>query len=184
MPFMHETLEYTIVTFITMITGPSTASTYPHVFTNTGLSHQYETYTATLTDGCAVTEWSDTAEVYYTTFTAFESEAAHLTAAATGPESVPCRGTEEEFKPDEECVARGMDTACIGQCPQNEDGLFICPEEIHDRAIDLKMGLGRVCWQENSTAHALHKPCLKGDHWVGCVPGVGAIDKYVAWMWL
>jgi hypothetical protein len=167
-----------------MVTVPSTASAYPHAFTYTGLSHQYEFMKATLSDGCVVTEVSDSTEVHYTTWTAFKSEPTHLTAAASDIANVPCTGDEVEFEPDDECVKRGMDTACIGQCPQNEDGLFICPEQVYGQDVDLSMGLGRVCWVKNATAYALHKPCIEGDHWVSCIPGKGDVRPFVAWNWI
>jgi hypothetical protein len=122
---------------------------------------------------------------------------AGVTAHADSPDVVPCSADVAAFEPDAECAARGAawDTACLGQCPA-VGGEFVCrrewmgpfnqPREVADGGSAdghrWAVGdLGRVCWEvsgETRRFSVLNKPCLKGDHWVGCAPGKGIDSKW------
>lgn len=87
---------------------------------------------------------------------------------------------------DPECVAGGWeDTACLGQCPE-VDGEIVCTRQFisssnwPDRAYDDEDrvwaigAFGRACWTPGERGYKLlNKPCLRGDHWLGCAPGKG-----------
>lgn len=180
--------DWTTLSIVTLLMPQLTADlSMSQEVVYTEIVDLYMTHTIFEFDSCAQTlSSSELGLTSLTTYSVFPAEKTYLPASATGPDSVPCTGDEREFEPDEECKALGMDTACIGQCEAIADGSFRCRQEAQNEEYPRNYGrLGRGCWLVNDTFHQLVKPCLNGDHWVGCMPGGGGWNgSYRPLLWL
>lgn len=103
-----------------------------------------------------------------------------------GGTTVSCQQTGEGSSmapPDAECVAKGMQTACQGQCALR-DGVWWCYQMYYsDYGTPLQMG--RACWGANGTYKQLMRPCLIGDQRIGCSACKGKDIGWNAakWIW-
>ena len=119
------------------------------------------------------------------------------TPAGVGIMDVPCGGGAAEASgcrsgasgaassppPDDECVARSMQTACQGQCALRE-GVWWC-YQMYYSDYDTPLQMGRACWGANGTYRQLLRPCLVGDQRVGCSACKGKDVSWNAakWIW-
>lgn len=83
---------------------------------------------------------------------------------------------------DAECAAKGLDTACQGQCRWRE-GVWWC-YRMYYSDWGGPMQMGRACWGANGTYEQLVKPCAAADLRVGCSACGGRDYSWGAQTWL
>jgi len=185
---LRESYEYTYVTYLTTIIPlPADPSALPRQVVHTGISEYHTTGRTTFADRCPTTEYgAGTVHTGRTTLSYVRSGATHLPASVTRVEDLPCRGDEGVNAPDPVCEGLGLDTACLGQCRVDGEGVFECRGMLWPYDTPEEGYWGRVCWggEKNASIHQLATPCLAGDHWMGCEPGKGWNDGYRAIKWV
>jgi hypothetical protein len=178
----------TLMTYATtgMVTQIQTLPTaFPAAVVKTVMSHMTVTKSATGWDNEVFPPKTYT-ESRTTTFTAhFYLPQPTDLAEGTKIWGVPCQEClSSDYKPDPQCEALGLLTACQGQCKQ-VDGVWECreiwPDEFRNGPDFL---MGRACWKGNSSDYKpLWTPCVAGDHQIGCTPCKGNLYDYSPQKW-
>lgn len=101
----------------------------------------------------------------------------------TSMSSLPCEEcAASTWTADSRCAAKGLDTACQGQCRLREDIWWCYKMYYSDYGSDVQMG--RACWGNDSYYEQLLEPCNVADHKVACVPCKGWDYSWSAVTWL
>jgi hypothetical protein len=161
---------------------PGPVTSYPATVIETILSTVTYEYRITRSDGSSSTSFSSGTYTVPSTWVVSKPQASDL-ASGTSMGSLPCDSCPaQSWVPDSQCVAKGLDTACQGQCQQRY-GDWWCYHMYYSDYSNSAFRMGRACWGGDGEYLQLNTPCVDSDHQMACTPCQGLNYSWGAVEW-
>lgn len=182
---VQKVVVITTLTVTLLEPHPTPIVSYPATLIQTAITSRTYDYRITYSslDGPVSTSISSGV---YTVPSTWVLHPAQPTDLAVGIEmsALPCDECPiaSSWTVDSRCAAKGLDTACQGQCKLRDDTWWCYKMYYSDYGSDVQMG--RVCWGNATYYEQLLEPCIAGDHRLACVPCKGQDVSWGAVTWV
>ena len=163
---------------------PTSIDSYPATVVQTAITSRTYDYRITYSsiDGPVSTSISSGVYTVPSTWVLHPAEPTDMAEGMLMP-SLPCEEcTASTWTADSKCAAKGLNTACQGQCRLRDDTWWCYKMYYSDYGSDVQMG--RVCWGNDSYYEQLLEPCNVADHRLACLPCKGWDYSWGAVIWL
>jgi hypothetical protein len=163
-------IDYITTQTVTQASSRGDFQSYPATVVDIGTTTVHYSEFAVETGGFTNSRVYSSTYVSSTTFIVYRPQKKDIPAGVK-LNDVPCGPCAPvDWKSDQRCDALGLDTACQGQCLQ-QNGLWWCRrlQGIVEMGLNPEYQMGRTCWGNSSYYHQFQTPCVTGDHQFECL---------------